>query len=174
MRARGLSTRSLGDAVGVSNGTVAGWTRGAQPRPDVAKRLADHFGLAVATLLDDTVALPADPWQEVQERYSSAAILAETVAGPAGSPGAQHVYEAKLYRGAWEREVREAAHALRSHAAALLTMAERLEAPFAGQGTEREAEAAKAFAEARATLDRAAEIEQGRRRSTHQSREKSG
>lgn len=60
MRRHGLSTRSLGARVGVSNGTVAGWTRGAAPRADAAKRLADCFGIPVDVLLDDARDLPAE------------------------------------------------------------------------------------------------------------------
>lgn len=58
MRKNGLTTRSLGAAVGVNNGTVAGWTKGAQPRPEAATKLAEHFGLPVEVLLDDTKELP--------------------------------------------------------------------------------------------------------------------
>ncbi len=60
MRRRGLSTRSLGAHVGVSNGTVAGWTKGAAPRPDAAKRLADYFQIPVDVLLDDARSLPVE------------------------------------------------------------------------------------------------------------------
>lgn len=58
MRQNGLTTRSLGSAVGVSNGTVAGWMRTATPRPEAAVTLANYFGVDVDTLLDDTRELP--------------------------------------------------------------------------------------------------------------------
>jgi transcriptional regulator with XRE-family HTH domain len=59
MRQNGLTTRSLGLAVGVSNGTVAGWMRTATPRPEAAVALAQYFGIDVDTLLDDTRELPS-------------------------------------------------------------------------------------------------------------------
>lgn len=59
MRQNGLSTRSLGSAVGVSNGTVAGWMRTATPRPEAAVTLANYFGVSVDDLLDDTRELPS-------------------------------------------------------------------------------------------------------------------
>lgn len=58
MRQNGLTTRSLGAAVGVSNGTVAGWMRTATPRPEAAVALAQYFGVDVETLLDDARDLP--------------------------------------------------------------------------------------------------------------------
>lgn len=57
---RGETTRSLGNAVGATSGAVTGWRNGASPRPDMAKRIAEHFGLSVETLLDDSRELPEE------------------------------------------------------------------------------------------------------------------
>lgn len=57
---RGLSQRALAAELGVSNGTVAGWVRGARPHPGAARQLADHFGVTVDDLLDDGRELPPE------------------------------------------------------------------------------------------------------------------
>lgn len=69
MRRRGLSTRALGAALDVSNGTVAAWKKGAMPRPDVATRLAEFFQVPVDALLDDTLDLPLD---RTEQRFTQA------------------------------------------------------------------------------------------------------
>lgn len=69
MRVRGETTRSLGAAVDVTSGAVTGWTKGAEPRPDAAKRLADHFKIPVEVLLDDTRDLPGMAVDEAQSPY---------------------------------------------------------------------------------------------------------
>ncbi len=57
---RGETTRSLGKAVGATSGAVTGWRNGATPRPDITRRIADYFGVAVEVLVDDARDLPAD------------------------------------------------------------------------------------------------------------------
>lgn len=60
MRMRGETTRSLGQAVGATSGAVTGWTKGAQPRGEVTRKLAEHFGVTLEVLLDDTRELPGE------------------------------------------------------------------------------------------------------------------
>lgn len=59
-RKKGLSVRALATELGVGVGTVGGWLKEYRPRPQVARRLADYFGVSVEDLLDDARELPTD------------------------------------------------------------------------------------------------------------------
>jgi transcriptional regulator with XRE-family HTH domain len=63
----GLSQRALAERLQVSNATVAGWCKGARPRPAVAKQIADELGIPVRDLLDDTRELPGSDYAERPE-----------------------------------------------------------------------------------------------------------
>lgn len=55
---RGATIRDVATALDMGVGTVGGWANGATPRPKVATKLADYFGVPVETLLDDDADLP--------------------------------------------------------------------------------------------------------------------
>lgn len=61
--------RALATELGVGVGTVGGWLTEYRPRPEVARRLADYFGVSVEDLLDDQRELPgtAEPSYVAQE-----------------------------------------------------------------------------------------------------------
>ena len=70
MRRRGLTTRALGSAVGVTSAAVTGWTGGAKPRPDAAAKLADYFGVSVERLTNDALSLGTEkpePYRVIEE-----------------------------------------------------------------------------------------------------------
>jgi phage repressor protein C with HTH and peptisase S24 domain len=51
-REKGKSPSSLADELGFNRSTVSGWKRnGAKPRPELAMRIADYFGISVTELM---------------------------------------------------------------------------------------------------------------------------
>jgi len=76
MRAHGDTTRSLGEAVGVTSAAVTGWRKNAVPRPDVARQIADHYEVSVEALLDDSRELMATVIEEPEHHLASAPLAA--------------------------------------------------------------------------------------------------
>jgi hypothetical protein len=82
MRVHGDTTRSLGKAVDATSGAVTGWTKGAMPRPEAARRIAHHYGLSVEVLTDDSLDLPQAPKDYLNEAPIRTAVqLAEAMPG---------------------------------------------------------------------------------------------
>lgn len=50
--ANGISVTALGQALGLSNATTAGWRKGSQPRGKTLKMIADYFDVTVDQLID--------------------------------------------------------------------------------------------------------------------------
>lgn len=48
---KGISVTALGQELGLSNATTAGWRRGSQPRGKTLKMLADYFNVTVDQLM---------------------------------------------------------------------------------------------------------------------------
>lgn len=70
MRLRGLTTRSLGSAVGVSSAAVTGWCKGARPRPEMCVKLAKVFDVSVEQLTNDALSLGTEkpePYRVIEE-----------------------------------------------------------------------------------------------------------
>lgn len=112
MRRRGLTTRALGSAVGVTSAAVTGWTSGAKPRPDATARLAAFFEVSVDDLLDDRRDLAAD---DTERRYTQAHAVAEQY--PEDNPKARQLaFEKHLERSAHAKTLRDTAKRLRDEA----------------------------------------------------------
>ncbi len=47
---RGQSTRAAAEAIGVSRGTLERAERGERPQPELAKKIADHYGVKVTDI----------------------------------------------------------------------------------------------------------------------------
>lgn len=54
--ANGMSVTALGQALGLSNATTAGWRKGSQPRGKTLKMIADYFDVTVDQLIDRPIA----------------------------------------------------------------------------------------------------------------------
>ena len=57
---KGISVTALGQELGLSNATTAGWRRGSQPRGKTLKMLADYFEVTVDQLMEDSKVTIAD------------------------------------------------------------------------------------------------------------------
>ena len=117
MRSRGLGNRALAEAIGTTHPPVGEWLKGtARPRAEVAKRLADYFGVTVEDLFDDARELPPDRTKErYREAHEAAARIEE--AGPIAQ------------RSVFISHIQASAHAdlLRHHARRLKSQAEEME-----------------------------------------------
>lgn len=51
--AKGISVTALGQELGLSNATTAGWRKGSSPRGKTLKMLADYFDVTVDQLMAD-------------------------------------------------------------------------------------------------------------------------
>ena len=51
---KGISVTALGQELGLSNATTAGWRKGSQPRGKTLKMLADYFEVTVDQLMEDS------------------------------------------------------------------------------------------------------------------------
>ena len=50
---KGISPSALAEAIGKNSSTATGWKKGAVPRPDATKQIADYFGVSVSFLTED-------------------------------------------------------------------------------------------------------------------------
>ncbi|MGM9642796.1 MAG: helix-turn-helix domain-containing protein [Eubacteriales bacterium] len=50
---KGISVTALGQELGLSNATTAGWRKGSQPRGKTLKTLADYFDVTVDQLMSE-------------------------------------------------------------------------------------------------------------------------
>ena len=50
---KGISVTALGQELGLSNATTAGWRKGSQPRGKTLKMLADYFDVTVDQLMSE-------------------------------------------------------------------------------------------------------------------------
>ena len=50
---KGISVTALGQELGLSNATTAGWRKGSQPRGKTLKMLADYFNVTMDQLMED-------------------------------------------------------------------------------------------------------------------------
>lgn len=91
-RNRGLSVRALAAELGVGVGTVGGWLSEFRPRPQVARRLADYFGVSVEDLLDDQRELPAGN----SAANTAPAADAAAQSAPGATPAGQAAFETYL------------------------------------------------------------------------------
>ena len=55
----GKSPTRVAADLGLTSGSVAGWKKGAAPRNNTVKQIADYFGVPVETLTADAAALPS-------------------------------------------------------------------------------------------------------------------
>lgn len=53
--AKGISVTALGQELGLSNATTAGWRKGSQPRGKTLKMIADYFNVTVDQLMDSPI-----------------------------------------------------------------------------------------------------------------------
>lgn len=60
LQLRGLSARALASELEFSNATVSAWLKGAGPRPDALKTLAEFLQIPIEVLADDAKGLPFD------------------------------------------------------------------------------------------------------------------
>jgi len=69
MRTSGVTQRRLAEALGVSHRAVGGWLKGAAPRAEALKGIADYFGFGVEMLTDDRQSLPDQlaPFEVIEE-----------------------------------------------------------------------------------------------------------
>ena len=64
---RNLTQEALGDSLGIAHTTVGRWLSGkSRPYPRIAQQLADHFGLPVEVITDDTKALPPPTDEDIE------------------------------------------------------------------------------------------------------------
>ena len=65
----GLTQAEFGEIAGVTDKAVSTWESGAKfPRVGTARRIADHFGIKMADILDDVETAERDPADRIGER----------------------------------------------------------------------------------------------------------
>lgn len=60
---RGISLAALAEDLGLNRATFSGWKRGAKPKNETVKLVADFFGVSVADLVSENP-LPSISWVE--------------------------------------------------------------------------------------------------------------
>lgn len=112
MKRRGLSARTLAKALDISNSTVSEWTKKSRPQPAQEKQLADHFGVSVEDLMDDSKPCPQDAFSRHLSDIKSARENA-LAAFPNNPEAAQQAFDSILAQSGLDKERERIANALR-------------------------------------------------------------
>lgn len=128
MRRGGLSDRKMAQIIELSPKAVGNLRRDAAPRPDTARRIAEHFKLPIEVLLDPDRELPPTKFDVFLGELEAARERADGT-HPTDKPAAKALFNVLLAEQGERAEKRLLAEKLRGWAAEMLAYAERLDPP---------------------------------------------